>query len=69
MALSKKELREIEFLVRKSKKGDAEAFGEIYDRFVVLIYRYIYYRVSRSEAEDITETVFLRAWEKRKSYR
>ncbi len=68
MALTKKELREIEFLIRAAKKGDAEAFGEIYDKFVVPIYRYIYYRVSRSEAEDLTETVFLRAWEKRKSY-
>lgn len=69
MTFTKKELREIEFLVRAAKKGDDEAFGEIYDKFVVPIYRYIYYRVSKSEAEDLTETVFLRAWEKCKSYR
>ncbi|MFH0776425.1 MAG: sigma-70 family RNA polymerase sigma factor [Patescibacteria group bacterium] len=68
MALSKKELREIESLVRRAQRDDAEAFGEIYDRFVVSIYRYIYYRVAKSEAEDLTETVFLRAWEKRHSY-
>jgi len=68
VALTKKELREIESLVCAAKKGDADAFGEIYDKFVVTIYRYIYYRVSKSEAEDLTETVFLRAWEKRKSY-
>ncbi len=68
MALTKKELREIELLIRAAKKGDAEAFGEIYDKFVVSIYRYIYYRVSKSEAEDLTETVFLRAWGKCKSY-
>lgn len=69
MPFDKAELREIESLVRKAKKGDAEAFGQVYDIFVVPIYRYIYYRVSRSEAEDLTELVFLRAWEKRKSYR
>ncbi|MCF7836408.1 sigma-70 family RNA polymerase sigma factor [Candidatus Gracilibacteria bacterium] len=68
MALSKKELREIESLIRKSKKGDAEAFGQIYDKFVLPIYRYIYYRVSKSQAEDLTELVFLRAWEKLASY-
>lgn len=69
MAFTKKELREIESLVRRAQKNDADAFGEIYDRFVVPIYRYIYYRVAKSEAEDLTETVFLRAWEKRHSYR
>lgn len=68
MALTKKELREIESLVRRAQKDDAEAFGEIYDRFVVTIYRYIYYRVPKNEAEDLAETVFLRAWEKRHSY-
>jgi RNA polymerase sigma-70 factor, ECF subfamily len=68
MAFDKKEQREIEALIRKAQKGDAEAFGEVYDKFVVPIYRYIYYRVSQSQAEDLTEIVFLRAWEKRKSY-
>ncbi len=69
MALTKKEIRVIESCVQKAKRGDAEAFGEIYDCFVVPIYRYIYYRVPKSEAEDLTETVFLRAWEKLKSYK
>ena len=68
MALTKKERREIEKLVRRAQNDDAEAFGELYDRFVVPIYRYIYYRVSRGEVEDLTENVFLKAWEKRASY-
>ena len=68
MAFTKKEIREIEKLVKCAQAGDSEAFGEVYDKFVVTIYRYIYYRVSRSQAEDLTETVFLRAWEKLKSY-
>ncbi len=68
MPLSKTELREIESLVRKAKNGDADAFGNVYDKFVLPIYRYVYYRVSKSEVEDLTEMVFLRAWEKLKSY-
>jgi RNA polymerase sigma-70 factor (ECF subfamily) len=69
MAMEKKSAQEIEKLVRQAKSGDAEAFGEVYDRLVVAIYRYIYYRVSKTEVEDLTETVFLKAWEKRQSYR
>jgi RNA polymerase sigma-70 factor (ECF subfamily) len=69
MAMEQKAAREIEKLVKQAQLGDSEAFGEVYDRLVVSIYRYIYYRVSKSEAEDLTENVFLKAWEKRKSYR
>ncbi|MGH3744552.1 MAG: sigma-70 family RNA polymerase sigma factor, partial [Mycobacteriales bacterium] len=49
-------------LVARAQAGDAEAFGEIYDRYVDLIYRYIYYRVgSKQLAEDLTSETFLRA--------
>lgn len=68
MAVDQKSAREIEKLVKQAQLGDSESFGEVYDRLVVAIYRYIYYRVSKSEAEDLTEMVFLKAWEKRKSY-
>lgn len=57
-------------LVRCAQKGDAGAFGEIYDGLVAPIYRYVYYRVSsRADAEDLTEMVFLKTWEKLKQYR
>lgn len=59
----------IEALVRKAQKGDSEAFAEIYDCFVDQIYRYVYFRVPKEDAEDITEVVFLKAWEKIKQYR
>jgi RNA polymerase sigma-70 factor (ECF subfamily) len=49
-------------LVARAQAGDAAAFGEIYDRYVGLIYRYIYYRVgSQTLAEDLTSETFLRA--------
>lgn len=56
-------------LVQRAQGGDAAAFGEVYDALVASIYRYIYYRVSaRVDAEDLTEMVFLKGWEKLKQY-
>ncbi len=53
---------EVVALVARAQAGDAEAFGLIYDRYVGLIYRYIYYRVgSQQLAEDLTSETFLRA--------
>jgi RNA polymerase sigma-70 factor (ECF subfamily) len=49
-------------LVERAQAGDAEAFGDLYDRYVDLVYRYIYYRVGTSQlAEDLTSETFLRA--------
>src|SRR5918911_602212 len=49
---------------------DPAAFGELYDRFVERVYRYLYLRTGRqAEAEDLTEQVFLKAWEAIGRYR
>jgi RNA polymerase sigma-70 factor, ECF subfamily len=49
---------------------DADAFGELYDRFVDRVYRYLYFRTgNHPEAEDLTEQVFLKAWEAIGRYR
>ena len=49
-------------LVQRAQAGDAEAFGELYDRYVDLVYRYIHYRVGSAPlAEDLTSETFLRA--------
>jgi RNA polymerase sigma-70 factor (ECF subfamily) len=41
---------------------DADAFGELYERYVDRIYNYIYYRVANvHDAEDLTARVFYRA--------
>jgi RNA polymerase sigma-70 factor (ECF subfamily) len=51
-------------LVTRAQDGDAAAFGRLYERYMDQIYRYVYYRVSdRDEAEDLTETIFMKAWE------
>ena len=49
---------------------DPSAFGELYDRFVERVYRYLYFRTgNQQEAEDLTEQVFLKAWEAIGRYR
>jgi len=43
-------------------KEDKDAFGELYERYVTKIYRYIYYRTgNQHDAEDLTARVFFRA--------
>ncbi|SNS35931.1 sigma-70 family RNA polymerase sigma factor [Actinomadura mexicana] len=49
-------------LVLRARDGDAEAFGSLYDHYVELVYRYVYYRVGTHPlAEDLTSETFLRA--------
>lgn len=51
-------------LVLRAIKKDQEAFGELYDRHVVRVYRHLYYMLGNAaEAEDLTAQTFLRAWE------
>jgi RNA polymerase sigma-70 factor (ECF subfamily) len=53
----------IKNLVTEAKGGNEAAFSEIYRNFITPIYRFVYFRVgSKEEAEDLTQTVFLRAW-------
>ena len=48
--------------VRLAQEGDGEAFGKLYDRYVDMVFRFIYFRVNdRALAEDFTSETFLRA--------
>lgn len=56
-------------LVAAAQAGETEAFGELYERYVTQIFRYIRSRVSlERDAEDLTETVFMRSFEALDSY-
>lgn len=62
--------KEIEELVEAAKKGDKESFESLYKIFADTIYRYLFYMVGNKEtAHDLTSQVFLKAYEKLKSYR
>lgn len=50
-------------LVTAARKGSREAFNRLVDRFQGDIFRMVYYRTrSRSDAEDLTQEIFLKAF-------
>ncbi len=51
-------------LVARAQRGEIEAYAELYQRHVDAIYRYIRSRLaSQEDAEDLTENVFLQAFQ------
>jgi RNA polymerase sigma-70 factor, ECF subfamily len=59
-----------EAVLISAKKGDHEAFGVLYERYVNRIYNYIYYRTGNTcDAEDLTARVFYRAINHIQNYR
>jgi RNA polymerase sigma-70 factor (ECF subfamily) len=63
------ELATVMEIVTRAQQGDADAFGQLYDRYVDVVYRYIQYRVANSTlAEDLTSETFLRALRRITSY-
>lgn len=49
-------------LVDLAQAGDGDAFGQLYDRYVDIVFRFVHYRVNdRGLAEDFTSETFLRA--------
>jgi RNA polymerase sigma-70 factor (ECF subfamily) len=56
------ELDRVRALVTLAQAGDGEAFAAIYEQYVDVVYRYVYYRVgSHHVAEDLTSETFVRA--------
>ena|SRR5579884_834426 len=50
-------------LIDKAKNGDKDAYGQLYSEFYLPVFRYIYFRINqKEEAEDLTQTVFLKAY-------
>ena len=57
-------------IVQSAVRGEASAFGLLYDYYQPRIYRFVFIRVGqREEAEDLTHQVFLKAWQNISSYK
>lgn len=60
---------EEEILINKAKNSDHTAFRALYDLYVTQIYRFVFLKVGqKQDAEDITQHVFVSAWENISSY-
>ncbi|MBU1179498.1 RNA polymerase sigma factor [Patescibacteria group bacterium] len=58
------DIKEKYLLFRAKSFNDTEAYGQIYDRYVERIYRFIFFKVgSKADAEDITSEAFLKTWQ------
>jgi RNA polymerase sigma-70 factor (ECF subfamily) len=57
-------------LIQQARTGDAEAFGELYERHSQAVFRFLYAHCdNRQDAEDLMEDVFLRVWHSLAAYR
>jgi len=57
-------------LVARASQGSGDAFGQLYQIYVDRIYNYVYYKTGHSvDAEDLTEQVFIKAWEAIRRFR
>ena len=51
-----------ESIVRRAQQYDQEAFAQLYEEYFDKIYRYLVFKIGdRTEAEDMTQKVFLKA--------
>ncbi|MDO8716088.1 MAG: sigma-70 family RNA polymerase sigma factor [Dehalococcoidales bacterium] len=53
-----------ESLVRQAKEGEKQAFAQLYEAHFERVYRYVAFKIGdRTEAEDMTQQVFLNAYQ------
>lgn len=51
-------------IIQRAIEGEKQAFGLLYEAYYSAIVRYLFFRLgSIEEAEDMTEAVFIKAWE------
>ena len=62
---------DIQDILRRAKEGDSEAFGLLYTQYYTPVYRYVYFRAKawgEETAEDITQEIFIKAYNSFGSY-
>lgn len=61
--------QEIQVLISKSQEGDQDAFGQIYTTYSQQIFNFLLSKLSHKQtAEDLVQTVFVKAWTNIKRY-
>ncbi len=58
-------------LISRAKEGKEEAFGQLYDKYMPAIYRFVFLKVGgqKAQAEDICHEVFLNAWQNIRNFK
>jgi RNA polymerase sigma-70 factor (ECF subfamily) len=57
-------------LVNQARTGDAEAYGQLYERYAPMVFRFLFAQLpDRLDAEDLTTEIFIRAWRSLPRYR
>jgi RNA polymerase sigma-70 factor (ECF subfamily) len=58
-----------EEILARASRGDNDAFGQLYERYIDRIFNYVYYRTGNAhDAEDLTARVFQRAMNHIRNY-
>lgn len=68
--LAERDIEEGDASLAEAAKSDAGAFAELYERYYLRVYRYVYHRVgNETDAEDVTALVFMKALEALPTFR
>ncbi len=63
-------MQEEQNLIQRARQGDQDAFAQLYENHFDKIYRYVVLKIGNmAEAEDMTQQVFVKAYESIDSYR
>jgi len=65
---NKKNNEAIDELVKKSQQGDKQAFSHLYDLLINSIYRYVYFKATGPDVEDLVEVIFIKIWQNLDKY-
>ncbi|MBM2818298.1 MAG: putative polymerase sigma factor [Parcubacteria group bacterium] len=61
--MSENDLKKVREIFEKAKKGDKDAFSEMYETFFRPIYRYVYLRVGdKFESDELVQDIFLKIY-------
>ncbi len=64
MSMTNHESVDLNHFITQALAGDTVSFGKLYEYYLDEIHQFIFYRVKGTqEAEDLTEVVFLKAWQ------